>query len=287
MRLEFWKLHGCGNDYLYFDVRAGDPGVDWPAAAIKLCDRHFGVGADGIILIDSSDTHDARMHIFNSDGSRSEMCGNGLRAMAKWLFDRGYAGARQAIDTDAGTLYPEVVEVENGKAVQIRVNMGPPRFQRRAVSRIWDDDRPLLEGVLTAAGREFTVSLVSMGNPHLIIFGPLWDVDVMAEWGPRLEHHEWFPDRINVHSVEIQGPHAMAMRHWERGAGLTLACGTGVAAATAAAMRLGKVSSPVRVIVPGGVLETSWGGQEGEPIYLQGPAEEVFYGTVDWDAPSH
>jgi diaminopimelate epimerase len=127
------------------------------------------------------------------------------------------------------------------------------------------------------------VSLVSMGNPHLMIFGPLWDVQTMAEWGPKLEHHPWFPARINVHSVEVKSRQAMAMRHWERGAGLTLACGTGVAAATAAAIRLGLVTSPVQVTVPGGLLEAEWHGTDRDPVYLTGPAEEVFSGTVEWD----
>lgn len=272
MRRTFWKMHGLGNDYLYFDVREpSQPGADWSALARQICDRHFGVGADGIILIGAHPGVDATMRIFNADGSESEMCGNGLRAMAKWLYDRGLAGTHQAIFTGAGRLHPEVVETAGGKAKTIRVNMGVPRFEADNLGgSLWEESIGLEETTVIA-------SAVSMGNPHLVIFGPRWDEKTMAHWGPLLEHHPRFPHRINVHSVEVVGNNGLQMRHWERGAGLTLACGTGVAGAAAIAIRLGRVRSPVAVEVPGGRLVVEWAGPSA-PIYLTGPAEEVFEG---------
>lgn len=286
MDLEFWKLHGLGNDYLYFDIREGmPPTADWPRLAKSICDRHFGVGADGIITIGRSDVGDAKMRIYNADGSLSEMCGNGLRAMAKWLYDRGFAGSRQAIETDAGVLYPEVIETSGKEAVRIRVNMGAPRFEAAQCGWAAGADRHVLQEEIVAGGERFLMALASMGNPHLIVFGELWDVDTMARLGPALEHHPWFPARINVHSAEVLGEHEFAMRHWERGAGLTLACGTGVAAATAAAVRLGFVTSPVTVHVPGGALEAEWTGDPKDAVFLTGPAEEVFHGYYPWTEP--
>ncbi len=279
----FEKLHGLGNDYLYFDVRSGeDEANNWPDLARHICDRHFGVGADGIILIGHSERADARMTIYNADGSRSEMCGNGLRALAKWLYDRGLAGVEQVIETDAGLLYPQVVELQGDKAYRIRVNMGPPRFAAKDSGLVGGGDHPFLnEEVSLENEGVFQACLVSMGNPHLIIFGSRWDEATMARLGAKLEHHPRFPSRINVHSVEVVDRHRLAVRHWERGAGLTLACGTGAAACAAAAIRLDLAVSPVSLAVPGGVLQVEW--SEGDsPVYLTGPAQEVFSGRYLW-----
>ncbi len=277
MRRTFWKMHGLGNDYLYFDARTSDARAeDWSALARSICDRHFGVGADGIILIGAHPEVDATMRIFNADGSESEMCGNGLRALAKWLYDRGLAGAQQTILTGAGRLYPEVVETVQGKAKTIRVNMGVPRFEADNLGgSFWEEEIQVREST-------FVASAVSMGNPHLVIFGPRWDEKTMAQWGPLLENHPHFPNRINVHSAEVMGKDEIHMRHWERGAGLTLACGTGVAGTAAVAIRLGRVASPVAVEVPGGHLVVEWAGSSA-PVYLTGPAEEVFEGLYPVD----
>ncbi|NMP22393.1 diaminopimelate epimerase [Sulfobacillus sp. DSM 109850] len=270
-------MHGLGNDYLYFDLR--EPiatAVDWAALSRQICDRHFGVGADGIILIGEMPGVDATMRIFNADGSESEMCGNGLRALAKWLYDRGLAGSKQVIATGAGNLEPEVVETQAGRATLIRVNMGHPSFDAANLG-----GSPLIEDLLIGEDYSLVCSAVSMGNPHLVVFGPLWDDDRLYRLGPVLERHPRFPDRINVHTVEITGKNQLAMRHWERGAGPTLACGTGVAGATALAVRLDRVTSPVTVEVPGGQIMAEWNGP-GTPVYLTGPAEEVFEGFFPW-----
>ncbi|PSR20805.1 MAG: diaminopimelate epimerase [Sulfobacillus acidophilus] len=283
MQWEFWKLHGLGNDYLYFDVRGqNDAIVDWPKLARRMCDRHFGVGADGIITIASSNRADARMIIYNADGSRSEMCGNGLRGLAKWLYDREQAGRQQVIETDAGLLFPEVLDTRDGKATQIRVNMGPVRFAAQASGLKNGGSEPFMNEWIDVGETRVQVCLASMGNPHLIVFGPLWDVATMAERGPQLEHHLWFPQRINVHSVEVIDAKHLRMRHWERGAGLTMACGTGVAAAGATAAYLQLVNMPIAVSVPGGELLVDWKGSGDDPVFLTGPAEEVFSGRFDW-----
>jgi diaminopimelate epimerase len=285
MQWEFWKLHGLGNDYLYFDLRGRNGvSVDWPKLAERICDRHFGVGADGIITIDSSNRADARMIIYNADGSRSEMCGNGLRALAKWLYDRKQAGTRQTIETDAGLLFPEILETVDGKATRIRVNMGPVQFAAAASGLKDGSTEPFMNEWIEIGDVRVKMCLASMGNPHLIVFGPLWDVARMADLGRKLEGHPWFPQRINVHSVEVVDARHLRMRHWERGAGLTLACGTGVAAAGATAAYLHLVEMPIVVTVPGGMLTVDWTGTPDDPVFLTGPAEEVFHGQFCWPA---
>jgi diaminopimelate epimerase len=278
--IAFTKMHGCGNDYLYIDVRRwpGWEQVDWSAVAIQMSDRHFGVGSDGIILIAPSAVAPVRMRIFNSDGSESEMCGNGLRAMAKWLYDRGEMGAEQAIETGAGVLHPRVVASQGGRATWIRVDMGMPRWTRGAVGMTDDPDAPATAVTVQTQGETWTGTGVSMGNPHLVIFGPRWDEETMARRGAALERHPLFPQRINVHSVEVVDPEHLKMRHWERGAGLTLACGTGVCAATVAGVLTGQSRRQVLVEVPGGQLKAEWDEATGH-VFLEGPAVEVCQGT--------
>ncbi|MBX5466305.1 MAG: diaminopimelate epimerase [Firmicutes bacterium] len=277
--VRFTKMHGCGNDYLFIDVRHWPAWEkeDWPRLAQAMSDRHFGVGADGIILIAPSRVAPVRMRIFNSDGSESEMCGNGLRSLAKWLYDRGELGAEQAIETGAGVLHPQVLEVHEGRACWIRVDMGEPAYTRAALGMEGDPDASTLDLEVSAGGITWRGSAVSMGNPHLVLFGPRWSEDEAAQYGPLLEHHPWFPHRINVHSVEVVSPEAMRIRHWERGAGLTLACGTGVCAATVAGVLTGRTARAVTVDVPGGTLRCQWDAETGH-VWLEGPAVEVCEG---------
>lgn len=278
--LRFTKMHGLGNDYLFIDTRmmAEQPDSVWSHYAVVMSDRHFGVGSDGIILIAPSQSAPVRMRIFNADGSESEMCGNGLRALAKWLYDRGQLEPGQAIETGAGLLYPEVIAAEGGLARVIRVNMGTPRLSRSEIGMIGTAGATCIEEPLEVDGSMVTVTCVSMGNPHVMVFGPLWDPRVMEEMGTKIEHHPMFPRRTNVHSVEIVDFHRLRIRHWERGAGLTMACGTGVAASTVAAVLTGRVSRNVEVTVPGGILEASWDDKSGN-VFLTGPAQEVCEGT--------
>lgn len=278
--IHFTKMHGLGNDYLFIDTREMKEAdrVKWSEVAVRMSDRHFGVGSDGIILIVPSDKAPVGMRIFNSDGSESEMCGNGLRALAKWLFDRRQMGRNQVIETGAGLLYPEILSSEDGRATRIRVNMGAPRLTRGAIGITGQQDSTLLEEPLQIDDTILSISCVSMGNPHAIVFGRLWDEDYMAKVGPKVEHHALFPNRTNVHSVEIVSPDRLRMRHWERGAGLTMACGTGVAAGVVAAVLTGRVARQVTVNVPGGELEATWDEKTGA-VFLTGPAVEVCEGT--------
>lgn len=284
MQLTFTKIEGLGNDYLYFDSRSGENAADdWTALAQHICDRHFGVGADGIIVVESSTEAVARMRIWNADGSESEMCGNGLRGLAKWLWDQGINDFSRGIETGAGLLVPEVLETNGGEDISFRVMMGEPNFSRKAVGM--DTPGDFLNESIEIDGQTITASAVSMGNPHLVIIGDLWDVEKMGLWGPRLEQHEWFRNRVNVHSINVADRHTIRMRHWERGAGQTLACGTGAAAATAVGIRLQLLDSPVHIRVPGGWLTAQWAGS-GSPVYLTGPSREVFRGEYQWPRSS-
>lgn len=278
--VRFTKMHGLGNDYLFIDTRemADRDERDWGALAVQMSDRHFGVGSDGIILIAPSERAPVRMRIFNADGSESEMCGNGLRALAKWLYDRGQLGASQVIETGAGLLYPEVLETRDGRATRIRVNMGAPRLTRGAMGMEGDPEAMCMGEPLTVDGDTFTIYCVSMGNPHVMLFGPMFDVERMASVGSRIERHPAFRHRTNVHSVEVESPSRFRMRHWERGAGLTMACGTGVSAALVAAVLAQGVSREATVTVPGGELEASWDEKTGA-VFLTGPAVEVCEGV--------
>lgn len=280
--IPFTKMHGLGNDYLYIDLRFGTVPTElpWSAVAQAMSDRHFGAGADGIILIAASEVADARMRILNADGSESEMCGNGLRALAKWLFDRGLAGARQRIQTGAGILQPEVVEVDSaGRARLIRVNMGRPQLTAGAIGlEGLPPDAPAHDLELEVLGERLRFTGVSMGNPHAIFFGPLWDQRQLETWGPAIERHPRFPRRINVHAVTVEAPDHLRMVHWERGAGRTLACGTGAAAALVAAAASGRTARAARIDVPGGSLRGEWDPAD-DAVYLVGPAQEVYQGV--------
>ncbi|MFP4056812.1 MAG: diaminopimelate epimerase [Candidatus Brocadiia bacterium] len=278
----FVKMHGCGNDYIYIDCRSRT--LPHPARlARRLSDRHFGIGADGLILILPSRRADFRMRIFNADGSEAEMCGNGIRCFAKYLYDRGLLEGEQAtIETRAGDLQVHVVP-ENGRAVRARVNMGPPRLERA--------DIPMEGPPGQVVGEELTIELphqgpatvrvtaLSMGNPHCVTF-----VDDVGDYpvevhGPLLENHRAFPQRTNVEFVQVLSRDEVKMRVWERGSGETLACGTGASAVAVAGALAGKTERQVTVRVPGGVLELDW-AQDG-CVYLSGPVEEVFEGLVE------
>ncbi len=280
----FTKMHGLGNDYLFIDVREKDPKPDpyWHDLAIAMSDRHFGVGADGIILIDNARVTGAlaKMRIFNADGSESEMCGNGLRAMAKWLYDRGQWEEKAGIETGAGILYPEILSVEGHRARRIRVNMGKPRWTRGALGMTGDSQASVLKTQLEVDNVMWPVSCVSMGNPHVMLFGPLWDAETMVRRGPQIENHPAFRHRTNVHSVEVVAANHMRMRHWERGAGLTLACGTGVSAALVAGVINAGVARIARVEVPGGELVAEW-EESSSNVYLTGTAQEVCEGQFE------
>jgi diaminopimelate epimerase len=256
-----------------FDQKAP---ADPSRLAVAMSDRHFGVGSDGLILIGPSERADARMRMFNADGSEAEMCGNGVRCVAKYIHDHGLARKdRVTIETGRGVLTLEL-EVEGGKARRVRVDMGAPILRGSDIPTLLPGDPPINVPV-TAAGHDLAVTAVSMGNPHAVAY-----VDDVARFpvetvGPALERHESFPRRVNVHFVEVVGPGEVTMRTWERGSGITLACGTGACAVCVAGVLTGKTARRILAHLPGGDLELEWPSNDGS-VFMTGPATEVFSG---------
>ena len=276
--LRFAKLHGTANDFVYVDAREGFPG-DPAALAPRVCDRRRGIGADGLILVcppSSGDAH-LRMVIYNADGSRPEMCGNGIRGLAKFVHDRGLVHADPLrVETDAGvkTLHTEVVD---GRVRRVTVDMGVP---------VWDGPEipvaaagTVIDHPLEVAGREWRITCVSMGNPHCVVFVDDPSALPLAEIGPRFEHHAFFPRRVNTEFVRVAGPRRLEMRVWERGAGETMACGTGACAVAVASARTQRTGREVVVALPGGELEIDW--REDDRVLMTGDAVEVFEGRME------
>lgn len=278
MKLPFAKMHGLGNSYIYLDLTGEAPDLDYAKLARRVSDVRFGVGSDGLILILPGEEGDFRMRMFNADGSEAEMCGNGIRCVGKYVYDHGLTRKRElVIDTAAGPRRLEL-EVEEGKVRRVRVDMGEPRFERRAVPMEGPEDEPAVGVPLKAGGRHFEVTGVSMGNPHCVVFvGELTD-ELVHRFGPQIETHDAFPRRTNVEFVRVMPDKSLAMRVWERGTGETAACGTGACAAGAAAILQGLVDEQVVVRLPGGDLEIEW--RPGEPLYMTGTAEETCRGEL-------
>ena len=279
--LPFWKMHGTGNDFILAAVDS-DAGVDWPDLARRMCDRHFGVGADGLILVLPSDIADRKMRIFNADGSESEMCGNGIRCFAKYVLDDRQLeapGGYLTIETGAGVLPAQATLDAAGFVATVRVGMGRPALRPADVGANLDAEPPVTALPLEAAGESLSLTLVSMGNPHTVAFldTPLAAYD-LHHIGPAVEHHPMFANRTNFEVVQVLDRDRIAMRVWERGVGETLACGTGACAAVVASRLHSLVDDRVNVEVPGGTLLIEWDG-EGE-VFLTGPAERVF--SAEW-----
>ena len=283
--MKFTKMHGAGNDYLYIDARDHDDfTTDWSQLSRSMSDRHFGVGSDGIILIEDSGIADLKMRMFNADGSESEMCGNGIRCFAKYAIDRGLAttGA-DGIEVETLAGIRTVVPIYDGDRITgARVAMGEPLLEPGDVPVILDPASGYPKGPVTGYplavdSLELRLSFVSMGNPHAITFidQPVGEFPLHTI-GPMVEHHSIFPNRVNFETVNITGPGAMTARVWERGSGETMACGTGACAIAVAARLLGIADGRVDITLPGGTLSIDWDG-EGE-VYLEGPAEEIFSG---------
>jgi diaminopimelate epimerase len=281
--MRFTKMQGIGNDYVYVDCVRQRPPADPAALARAISDRHFGVGSDGLILICPSERADARMRMFNADGSESEMCGNGLRCVAKFVHDHGIATKpRLAIETGRGVLTVDL-EVKNGKASRIRVNMGEPILEAAKIPTTLPGNPPI-SAKLVAGGVNFEATCVSMGNPHAVVyvgdeFFSTAERDLVAELGPKIERHEAFPRRVNAHFVKVHSPGEVTMRTWERGSGITLACGTGACAVCVAGVLTGRSARKIVAHLPGGDLELEWSEQD-NCVYKTGPATEVF--TGEW-----
>jgi len=275
--LKFVKMQGLGNDFVFvncFEEMLVED--ELPELARGVSDRHFGVGADGLILILPSDKADFQMRIFNADGGESEMCGNGMRCFARLVYEQGLTDrAEFTVETAAGIIVPRLV-VDEGRVRAVRVDMGRPRFPRSEIPMRGEPGSRVVDRPLTAAGREFRVTCLSMGNPHCVIFvDDLERVD-LAGWGTALERHEAFVRRTNVEFVRVLGPEELHVLVWERGAGATLACGTGACAAAVAAAIQGRTGRRVSVHLPGGRLEIEWAADD--RVFMTGPCAEVFRG---------
>jgi len=281
MSIRFIKMHGAGNDYVYVDLfreRVDDP----VALAVAISDRHYGVGADGLILIGPSERADVRMRIFNADGSEAEMCGNGIRCVAKYARERGLACADDVrIETKAGIKSVRVIW-GGGRIVGARVDMGIPALERAAIPMRGPADSRCVNELLSVGGHEYRVTCLSMGNPHCVIFADDLCAVPLETVGPLLERHEAFPERTNVHFVQVMGEREVRVRTWERGSGITLACGTGASAVCVAGSLTGRTARSILAHLPGGDLDIEW-AEDGH-VYMTGPAREVF--TGEWPGAS-
>ena len=276
--MKFTKMQGAGNDYVYVDCfqeRVEDPA----AVAVKVSNRNFGIGSDGLILIMPSDKADVKMRMFNSDGSESEMCGNGIRCVAKYTFDHGIVAKKEiSAETGAGILTLQLVTGADGKVEKVRVNMGPPRLTRSEIPMQGDPQEKVIDQPLNILHSTFNITCASMGNPHCVIFVEDVESFQVEKYGPLIENHELFPRRTNVEFVQIISRSEVRQRTWERGAGETLACGTGSSAVTAACVLNGLTEKKILNHLSGGDLEMEW-GDDGN-IYMTGPAVEVFSGEI-------
>jgi diaminopimelate epimerase len=274
--MKFTKMHGAGNDYVYVDgfvERVADPA----GLASAISHRNFGVGGDGLILILPSTLADVRMRIFNADGSEAEMCGNGLRCVAKYAYDHGLVQRlTMTVETGAGLLPVEMSTNAAGRVDRVKVNMGRPRLTRAEIPMTGPTAAWVINQELQVLDRTLRINCVSMGNPHCVIFVDDVEKFPVATYGPAIEHHPLFPRRTNVEFVEVLSVTEVRQRTWERGAGETLACGTGSAAVTVAGLLTGRTGNRLLNHLAGGDLEMAWDG-EGE-VFMTGPAVEVFTG---------
>lgn len=274
--MKFTKMQGLGNDYVY--VNCLEEEVEHPSeTAVQISDRHFGVGADGLILIRPSEQADFEMEMYNADGSRGEMCGNGIRCVAKYVYDYGLTDKTHiSIETLGGIKYLDLV-VEEGKVKLVKVDMGSPILEAEKIPIKGKGERILNEEI-RVDGMEYHITGVSMGNPHAVVF--LEDVKNLEieKTGPLFEHHECFPNRVNTEFVHVLDKKHVEMRVWERGSGETLACGTGACAAAVACVLNGLTEDEVTVKLLGGELQIRW-DREKNTVYMTGPAEVVFDGV--------
>ena len=278
--MKFTKMQGIGNDYVYVDCFQET--VNNPSAVAKfVSDRHFGIGSDGLILVKPSDVADCEMDMYNLDGSQGAMCGNGIRCVAKFAYDKGIVHKKNiSVATKSGIKYLELT-VKNNKVSSVKVNMGSPILNAKTIPVVSEKEQVINEPLIVN-GKTYHITAVSMGNPHAIVYmDDVENLDI-AEIGPAFENHINFPDRINTEFVKVIDRHTLQMRVWERGSGETLACGTGACAVAVASTLNGLVDEdvPVTVKLLGGDLEILWNRQE-NLIYMTGPATTVFEGEID------
>ena len=274
--MRFTKMHGAGNDYVYVDCFSESVPADPTDLARRISDRHTGVGGDGLILICPSERADARMRMFNADGSEAEMCGNGIRCVAKYVYDHGICRQDSlAIETGAGVLKLDV-EASQGLVERVRVDMGEPILQAAQIPTTFPAGK-VVDADLQVAGRDYAVTCVSMGNPHCVIYVDRADDELVLGAGPQIERDEHFPARVNVEFIEVLSRGEVRQRTWERGSGETLACGTGASAVCVAGVLSGRTDRRLINHLRGGDLELHWNEADNH-VYMTGPAAEVFTG---------
>ncbi len=279
--MKFTKMHGCGNDYVYVDgARETIPAERKSEVVRFLSDRHFGIGGDGVIFINPSDVADFEMEMYNMDGSRSEMCGNGIRCVGKYVYDHGLTQKTSLTIVSCGKMKYLDLTVEDGKVTKVRVNMGSPILEAAEIPVVAKQS-PVVDTPITVVGTEYRMTCVSMGNPHAVVYvDEMINDETMAKIGPLFEHHERFPRRVNTEFVKILGRERVQMRVWERGTGETLACGTGACAVTVASILNGLTEDRITVELLGGNLEIFWDRKE-NVVYMTGPATTVFEGEIE------
>lgn len=279
--MKFTKMHGCGNDYIYVDGAREIIPAERKSEVVKfLSDRHFGIGGDGVIFINPSDVADFEMEMYNMDGSRSEMCGNGIRCVGKYVYDHGLTRKTSLSIVSCGKIKYLELTVEDGRVTKVRVNMGSPVLEAIEIPVVAKQS-PVVDTPITVDGREYRMTCVSMGNPHAIVYvDEMIDDETMAKIGPLFEHHERFPRRVNTEFVKVLDRERVQMRVWERGTGETLACGTGACAVTVASILNGLTEDGITVELLGGNLEIFWDRKE-NVVYMTGPATTVFEGEIE------
>ncbi len=280
MKIKFSKMQATGNDFVIIDAREIE--IDWHALSIELCNRHFGIGADGIILILPSIVADFRMRIFNADGSEAQICGNGIRCFVKHVIDKKLVDRNCiAVETLAGIKYVEAY-LKDDKVIGARVNMGTPIFKSSLIPVTLAEKEPIIDYPINIADRLFKLSIVSMGNPHAVCFlEESVDKFPLSVIGPLVENHKIFPQRTNLEIVNIMSDTRLKARVWERGVGETLACGSGACAIGVISMVKALTKNNVDIILPGGVLTITWDGKS--DVFLTGTVKEVFSGEYCYE----
>lgn len=273
--MKFTKMQGCGNDYVYIDCTK-ELIENIPELARRISDRHFGVGSDGLILIRPSEKADFLMDMYNSDGSRAQMCGNGIRCVAKFVYDKGLTDKKQLLIETLGGIKKLDLTIEDGMVTFVTVNMGSPILTSHLVPVVSEKDKVINEPI-TVGGREYKMTCVSMGNPHAVVYVPDTGEVPIEKIGPLFEHHTAFPERVNTEFIHVVDRKRINMRVWERGSGETLACGTGACASVVACILNGYTEHEVTVSLLGGELKIRYDETE-NTVYMTGPAVTVFEG---------
>ena len=276
--MRFTKLHGCGNDYVYVDCTK-EKLNNIEETAIKVSDRHFGIGSDGLILIETSEVADFKMDMYNNDGSRGKMCGNGIRCVAKYVYDKGLTNKTKITVETLSGIKELALTVKEGKVTEVTVDMGTPITKASFIPVITEKET-LIKEPITVLGKNYEITCVSMGNPHAVVFVEDIKSLPLEKIGPEFEHNSIFPDRVNTEFIKVVDRNTLEMRVWERGSGETLACGTGACASVVASILNGLTEDEVTVKLLGGDLKIRY-DRVANTVFMTGPAVKVFDGEID------